>query len=791
MIKLTFQSLWTAFAVLLLAKACIIASASSVDHGPDLAAATLPRSVAFDDEWIKRRGSQKTASGTNTDGSQAESESSGSHLNKLWRAGPAAKEACEALKHTFKSSQYEHNGTFTEYWEQGSNPSFQLLSSVYPKEVLPKRPTVNTMLLSVGNDYDVTKDFGYGTSGGPASKNGPLGGLPAFCRFGTFIKTSATTQVLTEVWLPLAYNPKIPLAPVNQSDFPTNTTPVEIDANGNYLKAPIWITDAEKKKSENLDLKVRDALESEFDSVVAKHDGSHKHHSHSHEGRHKDHRFKQSPLDGHKLLGVDQKNDGWNGRGLYVANGGFRGYVPLGGMKQAMARYRFAVIGSNAGHFSTTSSATWINGTQNKDTLLDWGFRATNLSQNLGSEVIKAWYGSKPKKNYFLGCSNGGKAGLASAQETPGLFDGIIAGSPGVRFSRMNAGQIGFQKHHYKNLTGDAWFSKNITQYSVHQTILDQCDALDGVVDGVVNNPLKCHPNFEKDLLCGAAGAKFGGSNVTCLTQKQIENLKGLYKPLYLNGEFIYDAFPLTWEQRSDGLTGSAKKAGGLMQLAVLKEPNLEDSKFNYWTDLTADIVKRGEREGTSWDSGKTDLSGSIKAGTKIISYHGLSDLTISPYNTIRYFEKVKKDSGVDTSKNIRFFPISGMSHCRDGEGAWNFGGSSQYDPGNRPLSFDTRHDMVLSLVAWVEKNHVEPYQVGAHYHTRSQILPPDPSSSDTGTKDVEVPTFFESYEYGVANTRKHCPWPKQAIYKGGNPNGKDGYQRYECEEAEWGSFPE
>lgn len=710
-----------------------------------------------------------------------------------WKAGSEAQRACEALKDTFKSSSLELNRTFSQYWAPGSNPSMKLLSDVYPSEALPKRPNMNSLLLAVAPDYDVTGDFGYGASGGPLSSQGPMGGLPAFCRFGSFIKTSEHTEVLAEVWLPLAYDPSASAASVNASDFPTNTTPFRLDPQGSIIKQPVWAANAASKKKGGSSDSVTDVGDSSprerrSNDVGGRHQphGSGRHHTHDQHGH------GTGPVDGHELLGLNNNgSDGWNGRLLYVGNGGFRGYAPLGGIKQAMSRYRFAVVGSNAGHFSTTGGATWINGTQREDTLKDWGHRATKVSQELALEVVQAWYGKAPQRKYYTGCSNGGKAGLASALADPGMFDGIIAGCPGVNFARMNAGQINFQSKHNKNLTGDGWFSVNFTQYSVHQTILDQCDSMDGVVDGVVNNPLKCKPNFEKDLLCGAAGAKFGGSILTCLTQPQIDNLKGLYRPLYLNNTFIYDAFPVTWEQRSSDLRGSARKAGGLYEFAVVKAPNQEDSDFDYWHDITADLVEKGEKEGADWDTGKTDYSASVKADTKIISYHGLSDQTISPYNTIRYWQNVAKDSGVDVSNNIRFYPIPGMSHCRDGEGAWHFGGASQYEPGSRPLQFDTRHDLLLSLVAWVERGHAEPYQVGAHYNQLTKVLPPDPSSGESADKDVELPTWFESFDYGVKNTRKHCPWPKQAIYQGGETTGDKAYQSYRCEDADWGSLPQ
>lgn len=328
--------------------------------------------------------------------SSAPTTQAGAHTNEIHTAGEEAKVACEGLLKSYTPTELQLNGTFAQYWEQGSNPSFELLTSVYPKDVLPKRPNLNALLLALAPDYDVTGDSGYGASDSPVANNGPMGGLPAFCRFGSFIKTSETTQVLAEVWLPLAYNPSIQLAAINQSDFPTNSTPVRLDKDGNYIKKPLWVTKALDKKAdpqeattlterhvsessssdteshkdkhenqeqtgkksvskqdqEPLDFNhlddatpfdehflmgATDPQDSQGSSAQKReqarskphkqhHDGdgnTHKHHNGDHNGDH--HHSYSGPLDGFDLLGLKGSNDGWNGRLLYVANGGFRG----------------------------------------------------------------------------------------------------------------------------------------------------------------------------------------------------------------------------------------------------------------------------------------------------------------------------------------------------------------------------------------------------------------------------------------------------------------------------------
>lgn len=99
---------------------------------------------------------------------------------------------------------------------------------------------------------------------------------------------------------------------------------------------------------------------------------------------------------------------------------------------------------------------------------------------------------------------------------------------------------------------------------------------------------------------------------------------------------------------------------------------------------------------------------------------------------------------------------------------------------GNRPLKWDSKHDMILSLVAWVEHGEKPKEIIGGSYNSRSKVLPI--AANSTGASDLKyLPTYFESNKYGIINTRKLCPYPQQAIYKGGPINGTKSYKSFEC----------
>ncbi|KAK0541834.1 hypothetical protein OC845_006881, partial [Tilletia horrida] len=340
---------------------------------------------------------------------------------EVYKAGPAAQDLCTWLGINFSSqSSQSINNTFSEYYPEGSNPSLELLVARYPANTLPATflKDLQKTLSDVGPDIDITADAGYGKSGGRSGSNGPLGGLPAFCRFGGNLATSALTSVLFEVWLPLASNLSIPLAPINSTDYPTNSTPVVLSKDGKILKGPPYLVQmpvngtlssnsttsasvpsstataastsassstavatptstATMPSSANSDAVSRSSSDEERGIIGGLLGG-----------------FLGLPLSGNDVFGQPKSFDGWNGRLLYIGNGGQRGFVPLTDLKQQMSRHRFAVAGSNAGHFSTTGGTSWALGPQVNDSARDWASRATHVARQASLEVVDLFYGA-------------------------------------------------------------------------------------------------------------------------------------------------------------------------------------------------------------------------------------------------------------------------------------------------------------------------------------------------------------------------------------------------------------
>lgn len=131
-------------------------------------------------------------------------------------AGPQAEQMCKALAENFKPDGLTINNTFSQYFPEGTNPSIELLAQMYPPGTIPKGTKLANIFDLLGPDADIVSDSGYGKSQGRAARNGPVGGLPAFCRFGAFVITSPVTVVLSEVWM-REYLLRDPMMSTNQA----------------------------------------------------------------------------------------------------------------------------------------------------------------------------------------------------------------------------------------------------------------------------------------------------------------------------------------------------------------------------------------------------------------------------------------------------------------------------------------------------------------------------------------------------------------------------------------------
>ncbi len=154
-----------------------------------------------------------------------------------------------------------------------------------------------------------------------------------------------------------------------------------------------------------------------------------------------------------------------------------------------------------------------------------------------GKQLTKLFYSRDYDKSYFLGCSLGGRQGIDSADKFPDDFDGIVAGSPALDFNNLISWRARFFTiTGSKSVNSSNFVTPSIWISLIHEEVLRQCDGLDGVIDGIVEDPTRC--NFcPETLLCT------NGTSRNCLTSIQVDMVREIFSPFYdTHGNLIYPA---------------------------------------------------------------------------------------------------------------------------------------------------------------------------------------------------------------------------------------------------------
>jgi feruloyl esterase len=167
-------------------------------------------------------------------------------------------------------------------------------------------------------------------------------------------------------------------------------------------------------------------------------------------------------------------------------------------MGGAVSNYGFAVASTDAGHEASGLDGTFA--ANNSQSQIDFGYRAVHLSTVFAKNAVRAYYGAQQKKSYWIGCSSGGKQGFKEAQMYPEDYDGVLAGSPAWWWSHLTGWSI---MGGLMNPSGAGYMSTDDWS-SLHQSIMSQCDALDGLADGIITNPALCKINWAATSLSAA-----------------------------------------------------------------------------------------------------------------------------------------------------------------------------------------------------------------------------------------------------------------------------------------------
>lgn len=430
----------------------------------------------------------------------------------------------------------------------------------------------------------------------------------------------------------------------------------------------------------------------------------------------------------------------WNGRFVFQGGGGLDGVLnpALGtaGIVPPSALGRgFAVVSSDGGHRGESILDARFGADQ--QARIDYAFNALDRVTLKAKELIATYYGRAPEYSYLLGCSNGGRQGLMAAQRYPLHFDGIVAGAPIFNMSRIVMNQVWnvqtFSRIAPSNSSGErilsaAFSDRDLTLVS--DSVLRQCDALDGLADGMINDQAGC--GFDPASL-----ACKGSKRDDCLTDAQVGALhdwssgartpKG--EPLY--GRSPYDtgiSNPL-WRRMHIGTSQSAKwdAADVVLGFESLRqymmtppEPTFDPMTF----DFDRHLARVRQMQALS-DADATFMETFARRG-KLIVYHGVSDQGMASGALTSWYESVGKDTEGDTQNWARLFLVPGMMHC---------GGGRSTD----------RFDMLSAVQAWVERGQA-PDRIIARSSTLANLsrpLCPYPTVARyTGTDPSDASSF-------------------------------------------------
>jgi feruloyl esterase len=318
----------------------------------------------------------------------------------------------------------------------------------------------------------------------------------------------------------------------------------------------------------------------------------------------------------------------WNGKFAQTGCGGRCGDILDDGCQIVLAR-GYACLAADLGHKGTFYDDLWA--IDNVPGEIDFGFRATHVSNITGRAVTEAFYGTKPRWVYYFGASTGGRQGLVEAQRFPADFDGIIAGEPAMGKPGSSPPEVGpalrasvaALHEDGKPLMGPA------EVMLVHAAAVAACDMDDNLKDGFISDPRRC--GFRPAQLACKDGRTDG-----CLTPKQVAALE----KVYANG----------------AMPGSEKG-----WIGAYVGPNGTPGRY-VWR------LKNPYKYPYAWifnDATNPDLRAFKARGGKLILYQGWADEATYPAHPVLYYETVERLMGgrAQTQDFFRLFMIPGQNH--------------------------------------------------------------------------------------------------------------------------------
>ena len=482
----------------------------------------------------------------------------------------------------------------------------------------------------------------------------------------------------------------------------------------------------------------------------------------------------------------------WNSKFAMPGGGGTDGSVP--GTTGRLAQ-GYAQAANDSGHSNFVNSDPLAGGSASFGTdylaRVDFAYNAIDVTSQTAKRLVDLYYGDTPAYSYFEGCSMGGREAMMVTQRLPSYFDGVVVGDPAFRITKVGVwaayeGQTLAALARARDLIsgfGVPYANNTFTNQDlqlISNAVLEACDQLDGLTDGMVSNPQACTtavvaPKLNA-LQCTA------GKTPTCLAADQIAAIIDIYSSGAPNSQGVPQYAPWMWDAGIAGCTSTAdcntptaininggwrvwnvgsynaafvphvtNAANGALNFAslgggaipllfatppILPAPTANDGLANLIMNADFDTLAasifgtsaqfpRSNTDLLNVDS--TDLSAFRDHGGKVVIWQPQTGGPFSPQDMVNWYTEMNaamrggKGNFHATKSFARLFLIPGANHC-----------------GGGPSTSGT--DWFSPVVNWVE-NGVAPESV-------------------IGTAAATGNPF-------PGRTRPLCPYPQYAHYKG------------------------
>ncbi|MGV9914497.1 DUF6351 family protein [Streptomyces tendae] len=362
---------------------------------------------------------------------------------------------------------------------------------------------------------------------------------------------------------------------------------------------------------------------------------------------------------------------GWNGRLQTLGGSAFAAGDYGTGLAGAVKNgYAAATTDAGVKSYLDTSWALNASGKVNTSLLKNFSARSEHEAAVVAKGVIGRYYGKSASYAYFNGCSTGGRQGYAEAQRYPDDYDGILANAPAISWDEFEVATLWPQVV----MNNEKTFPTGCEFDAFNAAAVKACDPLDGVKDGLVENPARC--DFDPRRLIGTT-LECEGKQVTITAADAAVVRKIWDGPRTTSGKKLWSGVPIGADLKFPNLAGTQPDASGNLKGApfpvpaawvaswLKKQPSFDVSTITYgeFTRLFRQSQAEYDRViGTD----SPDLSAFRKSGGKLLTWHGQQDQLIPTQGTVAYRQQVEREMG--SSKRVddfyRLFLAPGTAHC-------------------------------------------------------------------------------------------------------------------------------